>query len=156
MTVAVLGDGPQASMVARAVAKEGYPVYAFGAGPATTLPRGSRSLTQARIMAVDGTAGKFSIYYENQGNKETLSCGAIIAAPEACPLPNAGRGDLTTAMDLASFAKIPPRGPAGENFDPFGLFWPGIQTRCPPGAHNDNGRQECRQRNHTGNEQNAG
>ncbi|RLB92624.1 MAG: hypothetical protein DRH26_05870, partial [Deltaproteobacteria bacterium] len=85
MKVAVLGHGPQASRVAQAVAASGYPVYTFGADPDTILPRGSRSLAQARILTLDGTAGEFSIYYEDQGKKETLSCGAIIAAPEPCP-----------------------------------------------------------------------
>jgi len=107
--VAVLGDGPQAARVAQAVAAQGYPVYTFGASPKIPLPRGSRSLAQARILTLDGTAGKFSIYYEDQGKKETLSCGAIIAAPEPCPLPNAGRGDFKTAMNLNAFAKIAPR-----------------------------------------------
>jgi coenzyme F420-reducing hydrogenase delta subunit/Pyruvate/2-oxoacid:ferredoxin oxidoreductase delta subunit len=106
--VAVLGDGPQAARVAQAVAGRGYPVYAFGAGPEISLPRGSRCLPQARILALDRTIGKFSIYFEDQGNKETLSCGAIIAAPEPCTTPNAGRGDFQTAMDLNSFGQIAP------------------------------------------------
>jgi heterodisulfide reductase subunit A len=107
--VAVLGDGPQAARVAQAVAARGYPVVAFGGGQNIPLPRGSRCLPQARILALDGTIGKFSIYFENQGNKETLSCGAIIAAPEPCTTPNAGRGDFQTAMDLNAFAKIAPK-----------------------------------------------
>ena len=109
ITVAVLGDGPQAARVAQAVAARGYPVYAFGADSNIPLPRGSRSLPQARILALDGTVGKFSIYYDDQGNKETLSCGAIIAAPEPCTTPNASRGDFQTAMDLNSFGQIAPR-----------------------------------------------
>jgi heterodisulfide reductase subunit A-like polyferredoxin/coenzyme F420-reducing hydrogenase delta subunit len=106
--VAVLGDGPQAARVAQAVAARGYPVYAFGAGQNIPLPQGSRSLPQARILALDGTVGKFSLYYEDQGNKETFACGAIIAAPEPCTTPNAGRGDFQTAMDLNSFGQIAP------------------------------------------------
>jgi heterodisulfide reductase subunit A len=107
--VAVLGDGPQAARVAQAVAARGYSVYAFGASPETSLPRGSRSLPQARILALDGTIGKFSLYFEDQGNKATFACGAIIAAPEPCTTPNTGRGDFQTAMDLNSFGQIAPK-----------------------------------------------
>ncbi len=128
ITVAVLGDGPQAARVARAVADQGYPVYAFGADPDTTLPRGSRSLTLAKILAVDGTAGKFAIYYDDQGKKETLSCGAIIAAPEPCTLPNAGKGDFQAAMDLNSFAKIPPKEVPEKSLILLDYFGPQFKT----------------------------
>jgi heterodisulfide reductase subunit A-like polyferredoxin/coenzyme F420-reducing hydrogenase delta subunit len=108
MKVAVLGDGSQAGRVAQAVAARGYPVVAFGIDPDISLPQGSRSLTRAKILTLDGTAGKFSLYYEDQGNKETLSCGAVIVAPEPCSLPNAGKENFQAAMDLTAFANIPP------------------------------------------------
>jgi len=94
INVAVLGNGPQADMVAKTVSARGYPVYALGDSP------------DIKILAVDGTNGNFAIYYENQGKKETLTCGAIIAAPEPCTAPNAGMGDFQTAMDLNLFAGL--------------------------------------------------
>ncbi|MCP4719371.1 MAG: hydrogenase iron-sulfur subunit, partial [Desulfobacteraceae bacterium] len=98
MNVAILGDGPQAGMVAKAVAAHGYQVYSF-AGTKSTSPK---------LLAVDGTIGNFSIYYEDKGKKK-LTCGAIIAAPEPCSSPNAGKGDFQTAMDLNTFTKIAPK-----------------------------------------------
>lgn len=128
--VAVLGDGPQAARVAKAVAARGYPVYAFGAGSETSLPRGSRCLPQARILALDGTIGKFSIYFEDQGNKATFTCGAIIAAPEPCTTPNAGRGDFQAAMDLNSFGQIAPKELPEKSLILLDYFGPEFKTEA--------------------------
>jgi heterodisulfide reductase subunit A-like polyferredoxin/coenzyme F420-reducing hydrogenase delta subunit len=111
MTVAVIG-GPNGARVAKAVAAEGYKVVTFGAGPET------------RILTLDGTAGNFSIYYEAQGKRQTLACGAIIAAPQACSTPNAGRGDFQSAMDLNTFANIAPKNLPEKNLILLDYFGP--------------------------------
>jgi coenzyme F420-reducing hydrogenase delta subunit/Pyruvate/2-oxoacid:ferredoxin oxidoreductase delta subunit len=97
--IAVIGEGPQADIVARGIESKGYPVFAFGT---------QGKLAGAKILAVDGTTGDFSIYYENLGKKETLTCGAIIAAPEPFTTPNHGKGELRSAIDLNSFANFTP------------------------------------------------
>lgn len=106
MTVAVIGDGPDgdgscgdgthAARVAKAVAAEGYKVVALGTAPGT------------QILTLTGTAGNFSIDYEAQGKRQTLACGAIIAAPQACFTPRAGKGEFQGAMELNTFASIAP------------------------------------------------
>ncbi|MCP3944358.1 MAG: FAD-dependent oxidoreductase [Desulfobacteraceae bacterium] len=138
INVAILGDGPQADIVTQAVAAKGYPVYIFSTTPAakafdmkpaqdnpplsnikltrskltgsklnrSKLPRST--LTGAKILAVDGTAGNFSIHYESRGKKENLTCGAVIAALEPCSTPNTGKGEFQTAMDLNTFSQISP------------------------------------------------
>ncbi len=106
MNVAILGSGPQADMVARAVSARGYRAYTFGAEP--TVKKSDIKNPKARILALEGTAGNFSIYYENQDKRQTLSCGAIIAAPDPCPIANAGKDNFKTAINLDSFTGITP------------------------------------------------
>jgi len=97
INVAVLGNGLQADIVARAVSAGGYQVSVFDDSPS------------ARIIAVDGTTENFSICYENQGKNKTITCGAIIAAPEPNAIPNAGSKNFQTAMDLNKFTELNPR-----------------------------------------------
>jgi heterodisulfide reductase subunit A-like polyferredoxin/coenzyme F420-reducing hydrogenase delta subunit len=108
MNVAVLGDGPQAVAIAKEVAAQGFPVYCFGAPADARLAEGTTHLTHARILALDGTIGNFSIFHENMNKKENLTCGAIIAAFEPVISQNAGKGKFQTAMDLYAFAQQPP------------------------------------------------
>lgn len=106
MTLAVLGDGPQAAFVTKSLVGQGFSTYCFG----HTLPplAGATFLPQARILAIDGTAGNFSIFYEDQGRKNTLVCNALIAAPEPCITPHAGTTEFPKAMDLETFAGLDP------------------------------------------------
>ncbi len=121
MNVAILGKGFQADIVARAVAAEGYPVYTFDAGP-------DAKNSDAKIMAVEGTVGNFSIYYTHQGKKETLICGAIIAAPEPCSTQNAGRDKFKTAMDLNAFSGTNPKDIPEKSLILLDYFGPEFKT----------------------------
>ena len=115
MTVAIIGDGPQATRVAKAVTAEGYKVVALGA-------------TENKILTLDGTAGNFSIYHETRGKKQTLACDAIIAAPQPCSLPNAGKGEFQSAMDLKSFADIAPKDLSEKNLILLDYFGPELKV----------------------------
>ena len=106
--IAVIGEGAQAGTVARQVAAKGYPVYCFGAPADAEASIGTTLLTHARILALDGTIGNFSIFYEDQGKKRNLNCDVIIAAPEPVIKQNAGNGKFQAAMDLAAFVLQPP------------------------------------------------
>ncbi len=101
MTVAIIGgpngDGPHGAKVAKAVAAEGYKVVALDAG------------TETKTLTLSGTAGNFSIYHGSLGKEQTLACGAIIAAPQACSRPNAGKGEFQSAINLNTFASIAPK-----------------------------------------------
>ena len=122
MTVAVIGDGPDgdgprvdhphAARVAKAVAAEGYKVVALGIG------------SETKILTLDGAAGNFSIYYEAQGKRQTLACGAIIAAPQACSASHTGKGEFQGAMELNTFASIAPEDLPEKNLILLDYFGP--------------------------------
>lgn len=84
--VAVLGDGPQASSVARLVAADGCRTWLLGAplqaDPAADEPAGLSVEPDAAVYEVSGTAGNFTVSYTAGGRREKLSCGALIAAFE--------------------------------------------------------------------------
>ncbi len=77
--IAVIGAGAPALTAATAAAAEGYPTYSFGHH--SMLPDGIHDLGAAKIRSIEGVTGNFTLAYENNGKKETLCCGAIIAAP---------------------------------------------------------------------------
>ena len=106
MNVAILGKGPQAALVAKSITAKGFSVYAFGIDPGTAFS--PDALPHAKILAVDGTLGNFSIYFEDHGKKQTLTFGAIIAAEEAAVISNTGPGRFQTAMDLNAFEQLAP------------------------------------------------
>jgi len=84
--VAVLGDGPQASRVARLVAADGYRAWLLGAplqaDPAADEPVGLSVEPNADVYEVSGTAGNFTVGYTAGGRRERLFCAAVIAAFE--------------------------------------------------------------------------
>jgi len=91
--IAVLGSGPQASVIARKFAEK------------KDAPKITQ-LKTASILSVDGTMDNFSIRYHNLGKKQTLNCAAIIAAPQ----PNyQSNQDFPTAVSLAQFSGMPPQ-----------------------------------------------
>ncbi|MCG8616709.1 MAG: FAD-dependent oxidoreductase [Desulfobacterales bacterium] len=101
--IAVLGDGPDATAIAAAVAAQGYPAYLFGKGE--NLASGIKDLGDAKLLAVDGTVGNFSIFHDINGRKATLNCGAIISAPPPETLAN--KNSFKGAISLANYADMP-------------------------------------------------
>ena len=106
--IAVIGEGPQAGEIVREVTARGYPVYCFSAPADAEVSIGTILLTHAKILALEGTIGNFSIFYDDQGKKKNLNCDVIIAAPEPVIQQNAGNGKFKAAMGLAAFVKQPP------------------------------------------------
>ncbi len=102
--VLVWGDGPEAETIARTLAENGYTTVCFGRGTASDR---LTFMDPGRILSVDGTAGRFSVRYEQERRPKTLTCRTIIAAPEpeyrAVPV----QGPLSEAMDLTTFSRIP-------------------------------------------------
>jgi len=84
--VAVLGDGPQASRVARLVAGDGYRTRLLGAplpeDPAENEPACLSVEPDAAVYEVSGTVGNFTVGYTADGRREKFSCAALIAAFE--------------------------------------------------------------------------
>ena len=102
--VLVWGNGPQAVTIARTLAERGHKTTCFGQGDA---PDGIPCMTPEKILSVDGVAGCFKVRYVQDGLCSTLTCGAIIAAPEPEFRPAAPQGPLAGTIDLAAFADIP-------------------------------------------------
>ncbi len=134
MKVAILGDGPQAAFVAEKLVGQGFSAYCFGSrtgsmtpGKAFPLP-GVTLLPHAEILAVDGTAGNFSIFYENQGQKHTLACSALVAAPDPCLTLHAGTTNFPTAMDLETFAGLGPKDCPDKTMILLDYFGPEFKT----------------------------
>ncbi|WDP92264.1 MAG: FAD-dependent oxidoreductase [Desulfobacter sp.] len=103
--IAVIGGGPQARAVAAATMGQGYSTCLFG--KIDSPPPGVEALEEAKIMAIDGTAGRFSIFYQSGDTKDTLSCSAIIAA-----VPPEGRNrarETAGAVSLAAFTGFAPQ-----------------------------------------------
>ncbi len=92
--IAVLGSGPQAAAVTRAVAGQGYEATVFNLG-------------DAKILSINGTMDNFSIRYQDQNKKQTLTCGAVIAAPE--PGNQSHSGNFKGAVSLAAFTALAPQ-----------------------------------------------
>ena len=108
----VWGDGAQALSVTRTLAEKGYRTTCFGKNtipgepfldddqePVFTAPD--------RILGVDGTAGCFTVWYEQNGMRRSLTCGAIIAAPEPEYIQPAEQAPLAGAMEVAEFSRTP-------------------------------------------------
>ena len=102
--VLVWGDGPEAGAVARTLAKNGYTTVCFGRGTASD---GLTFMDPGRILSVDGTAGSFTVRFEQERRSKTLTCSAIIAAPEPEYRTAPGQGPLAGAMELTAFSQIP-------------------------------------------------
>lgn len=99
--VAVIGSGDPALAAASAAADLGYPAVSFGSPG--LLPRTIQDLSGARILAINGATGNFSVFYETGGKKAELTCGAIIASPVP-DNPDRAAG-LPGAMSLSEFAQ---------------------------------------------------
>ncbi|MEE4363987.1 MAG: FAD-dependent oxidoreductase [Desulfotignum sp.] len=102
--VLVWGDGPQAATIAQTLADNGHKAFCFGQG---TAPAGVNLLDPDRILGVDGAAGCFTVWYEQAGRRKSMTCRAIIAAPEPEYKTVAGQERLAKAITLEDFAKIP-------------------------------------------------
>lgn len=102
--VLVWGDGSQADTIARTLAKNGHATVCFGRAAAED---GLTFLDPGRILSVDGTAGRFTVGYEQEGGRNTLTCRAIIAAPEPEYQTLADQVALSGALDLTAFASTP-------------------------------------------------
>jgi heterodisulfide reductase subunit A-like polyferredoxin/coenzyme F420-reducing hydrogenase delta subunit len=110
--VLVWGDGAVAAKIAQALSDNGYRPVRFGPGESWA---GAGQVNPDRILSVDGTAGAFKVRYEQAGTFQTLTCRAVIAAPETAYLNVAGKtfpGSaqktvLAGATDLAAFAGLP-------------------------------------------------
>ncbi len=102
--ILVWGDGHNADTIARTLAENGHTTVCFGRGAAVD---GLTVLDPGRILSVDGTAGRFTVRYEQEGGRSTLTCRAIIAAPEPEYQTLAGQADLSGALDLTAFAGTP-------------------------------------------------
>ena len=103
--ILVWGNGPQAVTIARNLAERGHQTTCFGQGDA---PDGILCMAPEKILSVDGVAGCFTVRYLQDGVCRTLTCGAIIAAPEPEFTPAVLRGPVAGTIDLAAFADIPP------------------------------------------------
>jgi len=90
--IAVLGSGPLAAGVAAAVFGQGHGAFVFDPG-------------EAKILSINGTMDNFSILYQDlnqtQGAKKTLTCNAIIAAPEPAKHSHTENLTLTSFTGLA-------------------------------------------------------
>ncbi|MEH0020220.1 MAG: hydrogenase iron-sulfur subunit [Desulfobacter sp.] len=127
--IAVLGDGPDAAAIAAEVAAQGYPACLFGTpGPGIDLPQGVEDLGAAKILAVDGTTGNFSIFHETDGTKAELSCGAIISAhpPRHC----SRKSDFNGAMGLTEFAQTKPGDLPDESLILLDYFGPEFKAQA--------------------------
>jgi heterodisulfide reductase subunit A len=102
--VLVWGDGPEADTVAQTLAKNGHATVSFGQG---TAAEGLTFIHPGSILSVDGTAGRFTVRYDQNGRHQTISCRAIIAAPDPEYQRAAGQDPLDQAMDLATFSTTP-------------------------------------------------
>ncbi len=102
--VLVWGDGLQAKTMAETLARNGHTTVCFGQG---TAMDGLTFMDPGRIMGVDGTAGRFTVRYEQEGDRKTMTCSAIIAAPEPEYPTVAGHDALADAMDLTTFSRTP-------------------------------------------------
>ncbi len=100
----VWGDGPQAATIAQTLADNGHKTFCFGQG---TAPAGVNLMDPDRILGVDGAAGCFTVWYEQAGKRRSMTCRAIIAAPEPEYKTMAGQEPLAQAITLADFARIP-------------------------------------------------
>jgi heterodisulfide reductase subunit A-like polyferredoxin/coenzyme F420-reducing hydrogenase delta subunit len=103
--VLVWGDGSEANTIARTLAKNGHATVCFGRGAAAD---GLTFMDPGRILSVDGTAGRFTVRYEQEGRRNTLTCRAILAAPEPESQTVADQSDLSGALNLTVFADTPP------------------------------------------------
>jgi len=101
--IAVIGSGPHALDVASAAAAQGYPVYSFGHH--RMAPPGIQGFGTAKITSIQGVTGHFTIFYDTQGKKGSLHCGAIIAAPSPSRQNRAIR--FPRAATLDTFAETP-------------------------------------------------
>lgn len=103
--VLVWGDGAEAKTIARTLAENGYTTVFFGRCKASDR---LTCIDPGRILSVDGTAGRFSVRYELGSRPETLTCSAIIAAPEPEYQTAPAQSSLAGAMDLTAFSSTPP------------------------------------------------
>ena len=102
--VLVWGEGLQATTIAETLAENGYTAVCFGRG---RVMDGLTFMDPGRILGVDGTAGRFTVRYEHEGDHKTMTCSAIIAAPEPEYPSVSGQGALADAMDLNTFSRTP-------------------------------------------------
>ncbi|MFN2357121.1 MAG: FAD-dependent oxidoreductase [Desulfotignum sp.] len=128
--VLVWGDGDQAVTIARSLAQKGHRTTCFGRNipdentpdentpdknsPDRNIPDTKAAadqkitfIDQGKILSVDGVAGHFIIRHEQDGSKKTVTCKAIIAAPEPEFISPAGQGDFSKAIDIKAFSQIP-------------------------------------------------
>lgn len=90
--ITIIGDGPQAAAVAAAMADHAFPAALLGS---------------TNILAVNGSAGGFSIRYDLGGSKKNMECSAIIVAPQVTNQSNTHEFD--GAMDLDDFTALSPK-----------------------------------------------
>ncbi len=102
--VLVWGNGAEAETIARTLAENGHATVCFGQGKAE---KGLTFINPGSILGVDGTAGRFTVRFDRDGRGQTISCRAIIAAPEPQYQTAAGQGLFADAMDLTTFSRTP-------------------------------------------------
>ncbi len=102
--VLVWGDGPKAETIARTLGNNGHATVCFGQG---TAADGLTFMHPDKILSVDGTAGRFTVRYQQQDERKALTCRAIIAAPEPEYQTVSGQTDLNETLDLTAFASTP-------------------------------------------------
>jgi heterodisulfide reductase subunit A len=102
--VLVWGDGSEAKTMAQTLAENGYTTVCFGRGTASDR---LTFMDPGRILSVDGIAGRFFVRYEQERRPKTLTCSAIIAAPEPDHRTVPVQGPLAEAMTLTAFSRTP-------------------------------------------------
>lgn len=102
--VLVWGNGSEAETIAQTLAKTGHTTVCFGQGSATD---GLTFMDPGKILSVDGTTGQFTVRYDQKGERNTLTCSAIIAAPEPEYQIVTGQTALSEALDLNAFVSTP-------------------------------------------------
>ena len=107
--VAVIGGGEPALAAASAAAGLGYPAYRFGTplDSGDDLPQGIEDYGSAKILSINGYTGNFTLFFDKEGKKEELTCGAIIAAPIPETLDRTR--EFPGAVTLSAFVRTAPK-----------------------------------------------
>lgn len=110
--ISIIGDGPQAAKIAAAMEDHAFSAVLFDS---------------ANILAVDGSAGEFSIRYDIEGSKKNLECTAIIVAPQV--ISQSHTHEFKGSMDLDDFTAIGPRDCPDKTVILLDFFGPEFKTQ---------------------------
>lgn len=104
--VAVFGEGGQAVATAATIAASGYKTFLFGTDAPPDKAGNLKTIGDARILQISGTAGNFKIYHESGGKRNAVSCGVIISADEPDLVENDPGILSENILDAEAFSSI--------------------------------------------------